>query len=57
MLAVLLYLWLGRQAALAELLAELVIGVALLGGGGRGRRVVPMLPSLLARPRRRRAAY
>ena len=38
MLALLLYLWLGPRAALAELMAELLIGIALLGGG-RGKLV------------------
>jgi hypothetical protein len=38
MLALLLYLWLGPRAALAELMAELLIGSALLGGG-RGKLV------------------
>jgi hypothetical protein len=37
MLALLLYLWLGPRAALAELMAEL-LGIALLGGG-RGKLV------------------
>jgi len=56
-LALLLYLSLGREAALAEIMAELLIGLALLGGGGRGRRVLPIVPSLLARPRRRSPAF
>jgi hypothetical protein len=38
-LAVLLYLFLGPKAALAELGAELLICVALLGGGGGGRLI------------------
>jgi hypothetical protein len=57
MFALLLYFWLGREAAAAELMAELLIGLVLLGGQGRGRRVLPIVPSLLARPRQRRAAF
>jgi hypothetical protein len=37
MLAIVLYVLLGPKLALAELLAELLIGVAVLGGGGRKR--------------------
>jgi hypothetical protein len=54
MLALLLYLWLGPRAAFAELMAELVIGIALLGGG-RGKLVGATLRLLLARLRGRRA--
>jgi hypothetical protein len=54
MLALLLYLWLGPRAALAELMAELLIGIALLGGG-RGNVVGAKLHLLLARLRARRA--
>ncbi len=53
MFALLLYLWLGPRAAFAELLAELLIGVALLGGG-RGKLVGATLRRLLARLRGRR---
>jgi hypothetical protein len=55
MLALLLYLWLGPRAAFAELAAELVIGVALMGGG-RGKLVGTTLRLLLARLRGRRVA-
>jgi len=54
MLALLLYLWLGPRAAFSELMAELLIGIALLGGG-RGRLVGATLRRLLARLRSRRA--
>ena len=54
MLALLLYLWLGPRAALAELMAELLIGIARLGGGGRGKLVGATLRLLLARLRGRR---
>ncbi|HSC48883.1 MAG TPA: hypothetical protein VLD16_01365 [Gaiellaceae bacterium] len=37
MLAIVLFLLLGPKVALVELLAELLLGVALLGGGGRKR--------------------
>ncbi len=37
MLAIVLYLLLGSKLALAELLAELLIGLAVLGRGGRTR--------------------
>ena len=50
MLALLLYLLLGPKAALAELLAELLIGLVALGGGG-GKRVGLVLRLLLARLR------
>ena len=53
MLALLLYVWLGAHAALAELMAELLIGLALLGGG-RGKLVGPTLRRLLVRLRGRR---
>jgi hypothetical protein len=53
MLALLLYLWLGERAAFAELLAELLIGIALLGGG-RGKLVGATLRLLLGRMRGRR---
>ena len=41
MLALLLYLWLGPRAALAELIAELLIGFALLGGGAAASSSAP----------------
>jgi len=53
MLALLLYLWLGTRAAFAELMVELLIGLALLGGG-RGKLVGATLRLLLARLRGRR---
>ena len=52
MVALLLYLWLGPRAALAELMAELLIGIALVGGG-RGKLVGAMLRLFLARLRGR----
>jgi hypothetical protein len=45
MLAILLYLLLGSKVALAELLTELLIGLAVLGSGGR-KRVGPVLRAL-----------
>jgi hypothetical protein len=56
MLALLLYVLLGPRAAFAELLAELLIGVALLGGG-RGKLVGAVLRALLARLRGRRVVH
>jgi hypothetical protein len=53
MLALLLYLWLGPRAAFAELMAELLIGLALIGGG-RSKLVGATLRLLLARLRGRR---
>ena len=55
MLALLMYLWLGPRAALAELMAELLVGIALLGGGP-GKLVGATLRRLrlLARLRGRR---
>jgi hypothetical protein len=53
MLPLLLYLWLGPRAALAELMAELLVGIALLGGGP-GKLVGATLRRLLARLRGRR---
>ena len=53
MLALLLYLWLGPRAALAALMAGLLIGIALLGGG-RDKLVGATLRLLLARLRGRR---
>ena len=37
MLALVLYVLLGPKVALAELLVEVLIGLAVLGGGGRKR--------------------
>jgi hypothetical protein len=54
MLALLLYLWLGPRDAFTELMAELLLGIALLGGG-RGKLVGAALRLLLARLRGRRA--
>ena len=53
MLALVLYLWLGPRAAFAELMAEILIGLVLLGGG-RGKLVGLTLRRLLARLRPRR---
>jgi hypothetical protein len=53
MLALLLYLWLGPRAAFAEVVVELLIGTALLGGG-RGKLVGATLRRLLERFRGRR---
>ena len=46
MLALLLYVLLGPSVALVELLAELLLGLAILGGGGR-KRVGLVLRALL----------
>ena len=48
MVALVLYVLLGPRAALAELLLELLVGLAVLGGGGRKRvrLVLRALPSL-----------
>ena len=58
MLALLLYLWLGPRAAFAELLAEMAIGLGVLGGGrGKlGATLRLLLARLLGRPRGRRVA-
>jgi hypothetical protein len=53
MLALLLYLSLGPRAAFAELMMELLIGLALLRGGP-GKLVGATLRLLLARLRGRR---
>ena len=55
MLAVLLYLWLGPHAALAEIGAEILIGLSLLGGG-RGRKILSTLGLLREQMRRRQLA-
>jgi hypothetical protein len=47
MLALVLYVMLGPKAALVELLAELLLGLALLAGGGR-KRVGLVLRALLS---------
>ena len=52
MLTLLLYLLLGPRVAFAELLAELLVGIALLGGG-RGKLVGATLRRLLERLRGR----
>jgi hypothetical protein len=54
-LAVLLYLWLGPRPALAELGAEIPIGLSLMGGG-RGGRLIPTLRLLLEQMRMRQLA-
>jgi len=46
MMALLLYLWLGPRAALAEVLVEVLIGLTVTCGGG-GRRIMRMLRFLL----------
>ena len=51
MLALLLYLWLGREAALFEIVAEISIGFGVMGGGG-GRRVRRLVLLLLELRRR-----
>jgi hypothetical protein len=55
MLAVLLYLWLGSRAALAEMAAEILIALSLLGGG-RSRRILSTLGLFLEQMRARRLA-
>jgi len=55
MLTVLLYLSLGPRAALAEISAEILIGLSLLGGG-RGKRILSTLGALLEQMRTRRLA-
>ena len=54
MLAIVLYVVLGPRAALAELLAEILLGLAVFGGGGL-KRIGLVLRLLAAPPRRRRA--
>lgn len=56
MLALLLYLWVGPHAALAEIAAEVLIGLSATGGGGGGRRLRDALRAFLARLRWRRLA-
>lgn len=53
MLALLLYLWLGREAAVVEIMAEVLIGLAITGGGGGGRRIRRIWLVLLERLRQR----
>ena len=53
MLALLLYLLVGPRVAFAELMAELLIGLALLGRG-RGELIGATLRCLLTRMRGRR---
>ena len=55
MLAVLLYVWLGPRAALAEVGAEILIGLSLMGGG-RGRKILSTLGLLREQMRRRQLA-
>jgi hypothetical protein len=55
MLAVLLYLWLGGRAALAEIGAEILIGLSLMGGG-RGRKILSALGLLREQMRVRQLA-
>ena len=45
MLAIVLYALFGSKVALTELLAELLVGLILLGGGGR-KRMRPVLRAL-----------
>jgi hypothetical protein len=54
LLALLLYVTLGRNAALAEITAEAVLGLGIAGGGG-GRRLLAVLRSGLVRTARRPA--
>jgi hypothetical protein len=49
-LALLLFLWLGPRAAFAELIAELLIGLAVISGGG-GTRIRDSLRMFLERTR------
>jgi hypothetical protein len=55
MLAVLLYVWLGPRAAVAEIGAELLITLSLMGGG-RGRKILSTLGLLREQMRRRQLA-
>ncbi len=55
MLAVLLYLWLGGRVALAEIGAEILIGLSLIGGG-RGRKNLSTLGLLREQMRVRQLA-
>jgi hypothetical protein len=55
MLAVLLYVWLGPRAAVAEIGAEILIGLSLMGGG-RGKRILSTLGLLREQMRRRQLA-
>ena len=50
MLAFFLYFWLGRDAAVAEVAAEILIGLAIVGGGG-GKRLKRALQFFLERSR------
>ena len=50
MLAFFLYFWLGRDAAVAEIAAEILIGLAIEGGGG-GKRLKRALQFFLERGR------
>ena len=54
-LAILLYLSLGPRAALAEISAEILIGLSLLGRG-RGKRILSTLGVLLEQMQTRRLA-
>ncbi len=55
MLAVLLYVWLAPRAAVAEIGAELLIALSLMGGG-RGRKILSTLGLLREQMRRRQLA-
>ena len=55
MLAVLFYVWLGTRAAVAEVCAEFLIGLSLMGGG-RGTKILSTLGLLREHMRRRRLA-
>jgi hypothetical protein len=55
MLAVLLYVWLGPRAAVAEIGAEILIGLSLMGGG-RGKKILSTLGLLREEMRRRQLA-
>ena len=55
MLAVLLFLWLGPRAAIAEVGAEILIGLTLMGGG-RGRKILSLLGLLREQARRHQLA-
>jgi hypothetical protein len=55
MLALLLYISLGPRTALAEIMVEFVIGAAILGAGGGGKRLRRSLRLFLAQLCRRPA--
>jgi hypothetical protein len=54
MLALTLYLVFGTRAALGDVLTELIVGLAVIGGTGGGRRLSVELLRFLTEIRRRR---